>query len=115
MSKALVLALLTATAQILFAQGTASISGTVLDPSGSSITGASVTVHSTATGLSRNMKTDAQGRYLISDLPIGEYDVQGAQTGFQTVIQKGVQLTVGAQPVVDLRLPVGTAEQTVNI
>jgi hypothetical protein len=113
--KILAIALLSATAQLLFAQGTASISGTVLDPSGSSITGATVTVRNTGTGLSRNLKTDAQGHYLVPDLPIGSYEVQGAQAGFQTVVQKGVVLTVGSQPVVDLHLPVGQAEQTVSI
>ncbi len=35
--------------------------------------------------------------------------------GFQTVVQKGITLDVGRQPVIDLRLPVGRAEQTVNV
>jgi hypothetical protein len=100
---------------MLFAQGTASISGTVLDSSGAAIVGATVTVRNTATGLSRTLTTDPQGHYLVPDLPIGQYEVQGSQTGFQRVVQKGIELTVGAQPVVDLRLPIGQAEQTVNV
>src|SRR5262249_26076136 len=88
---------------------------TVLDPSGAAIAGAKVTVRNTGTGLTRSLTVDAQGHYLIPDLPIGDYEVQGSQTGFQTVVRKGLTLTVGAQPVVDLQLPIGQAEQTVNV
>ena len=97
------------------AQGTASILGTVLDPSGASIAGATVTVRNTATGLTRSLKSDVQGRYLVSDLPIGAYEVEGTQPGFQTVIRKDIGLTVGSQPVVDLQLPVGQTEQAINV
>jgi hypothetical protein len=115
MLKTFIVMLLSAIPGILFAQGTASILGTVLDPSGAAITGAEVKVSNTATGLSRSIPTDAQGHYLAPDLPIGNYEVRGSQSGFQTVVQKGIELTVGAQLVVDLRLPVGQAEQTVNV
>src|SRR6478752_6665588 len=114
MLKILAAVILCATAQVLCAQGTSSISGTVLDPSGASIAGATVTVRNTATGLTRSLKSDAQGRYLVPDLPIGAYEVQGTQVGFQTVVRKDIGLTVGAQPVVDLQLPVGQTEQAIN-
>jgi len=115
MLKILAAVILCATAQVLCAQGTSSISGTVLDPSGASIAGATVTVRNTATGLTRSLKSDAQGRYLVPDLPIGAYEVQGTQVGFQTVVRKDIGLTVGAQPVVDLQLPVGQTEQAINV
>jgi hypothetical protein len=115
MLKKLLVVLLCTTAQILCAQGTASISGTVLDPSGASIAGATITVRNTATGLSRNLTTDNQGHYLVPDLPIGVYEIRGTQPGFQTVVRKDIGLTVGAQPVVDFQLPVGQAEQTVSV
>ena len=70
MPKKLLVVLLCATAQILLAQGTASISATVLDPSGASIAGATITVRNTATGLSRNLTTDSQGHYLVPDTPV---------------------------------------------
>src|ERR1051325_9654844 len=106
MLKILAVLVLCATTQILCAQGTASISGTVLDPSGASIAGATVTVHNTATGLSRSLTSDAQGHYLVPDLPIGRYEIRATQTGLQTVMRKDIGLTVGAQPVVDMQLPV---------
>jgi len=107
--------LLILVAQILSAQGTGTISGNVLDPSGAGIPGATVTVRNTGTGLSRSLTSDVQGHYLVPDLPIGQYDVQGTHAGFQTVVRKSIELTVGAQPVIDLQLPVGQAEQTVNV
>ena len=115
MFKTLAVLVLCASAQILCAQGTASISGTVLDPSGASIAGATVTLRNNATGLTRSLTTDAQGHYLVPDLPIGIYEIRGTQPGFQTVVRKDIGLTVGAQPVVDFQLPVGQAEQAINV
>ncbi|MGC1617340.1 MAG: carboxypeptidase-like regulatory domain-containing protein, partial [Candidatus Acidiferrum sp.] len=56
------------------AQGIAgSIRGTVVDSSGAVISGAKVTAVQTETGLERNATTDAQGVYVIVELPIGHY------------------------------------------
>ena len=46
---------------------------------------------------------------------MGEFEVQVSMSGFQTLIHKGITLTVGAQPVVDFSLPVGQASQTVTV
>src|SRR5262247_1357625 len=95
------------------AQGaTAAISGTVLDPTGAAIPGASITVKNVGTAFTRTVISDDQGRYLAPELPIGDYDVQGSLTGFQTVVRRGIALTVGSRPVVDLQLPVGQGEET---
>ncbi len=100
----------------LHAQGaTAAVSGTILDSSGAAIPAAAVEIRNTGTGVKRETTSDGQGRYLIPDLPIGDYEIQAAKMGFQTVVQKGITLDVGRQPVIDLRLPVGRAEQTVNV
>jgi outer membrane receptor protein involved in Fe transport len=112
----LVLNLLVASAVHLFGQAaTASISGNVLDPSGAAVAGASITIRNTGTGLTRNLTSDAQGHYLVAELPIGDYELEAKQSGFQTVVRKGITLTVGSQPAIDLQLQVGTAEQTVNV
>ncbi len=98
------------------AQGaTAAVSGTVLDTSGAAIPAAAIEIRNTGTGVKRETTSDGQGRYSIPDLPIGDYQIQGAKMGFQTVVQKGITLDVGRAPVIDLRLPVGQAEQTVNV
>ena len=99
----------------MWGQGTASVSGNILDQSGSAIANANVTARNTATGFSRSVTSDAQGHYEIVSIPIGPYEVKASQTGFQSVVRNNVELLVGSQPVVDLQLPVGQAEQTVSV
>src|SRR5262245_20877765 len=111
---ALILSLLAA--HRLYGQAaTATITGTVTDISGAAVPGAAVNATNTGTGLTRSTNTDGQGRYNLPDLAIGDYEMQAAKMGFQTVVRKGVNLTVGSQPVADFQLPVGQAEQTVNV
>jgi Carboxypeptidase regulatory-like domain len=112
----IVAAVMMLAASNLHAQGaTASITGSVLDPTGAAIPGASITVRNSGTAFSQTVLSDDQGRYVAPDLPIGEYEVQGSLAGFQTVVRRGIRLTVGSRPVVDLQLPVGQTEQTVSV
>ena len=112
---ALALAVLSST--FINAQGAtnASVLGTVTDSSGAVIPNASVQVKNVATGQAQQTSSDGQGRYTIADLPVGNYEAQASAQGFQTVIRRGVTLTVGAQSVVDFSLPVGQAQQTVTV
>src|SRR5882672_3891908 len=65
------------------------IQGTVMDPSGGVLPGATVQVKNIGTGLARSAVTDSQGRYTATDLQIGDYEVQAAISGFGTAIRKG--------------------------
>ncbi len=94
---------------------TASILGTVTDSSGAAITEAVVQVKNLGTGVTISVNSDAQGRYNVPSLNIGDYEVTASKTGFQTVVRKGVTLTVGNPFVVDFSLPVGQAQQTVTV
>ena len=87
----------------------------MLDSSGAAIVGASIAVRNVGTAFTRNLTSDSQGRYFASELPIGDYEVEALNPGFQTVVRRGIRLTVGSQPVVDLQLPVGQGEETVNV
>ena len=98
----------------LWAQATAAVSGTVMDPSGAAIGGAIVQVKNTGTSLTRTTASDEVGRFRFPDLVIGEYEVQASTPGFQTVVHK-VILTVGSNPVVDFKLPVGETRETVVV
>ena len=68
-----------------------------------------------ATGQTQQVATDAQGRYTVADLPIGNYEAQASAAGLQTTVRRGITLIVGAQAVVDFSLSVGQAQQTVNV
>jgi len=114
---ALAVALLcTGVSMNLMGQGsTATILGTVTDTSGAAIPDASVQARNVGTGQMLNATADAQGRYRMPDLAVGDYEIQAAKPGFSTVVRKGVTLTVGGQVVADFSLGVGEQQQTVTV
>jgi len=94
---------------------TGTISGVVQDSSGGAILGAVVTVKHVDTGTVRTVTTDLGGRYSAPDLPLGSYEVQAQQSGFQTEVRSGITLTVGREAVVNLPLKVGQLSEKVTI
>ena len=102
-------------ASALQAQGTATILGTVTDPSGASVAGAQVTVINIATQFTRTVDTNDSGEYVASALPTGTYSVSVAKTGFQKLERSGLELTTAARLQVDLQLSVGSQTQTVSV
>src|SRR5439155_18377253 len=62
---------------------TASISGTVKDPSGATVAGASVTVVNDDTGIKQSQHTNAAGFYSFQSLPLGHYPIEVEQPGFR--------------------------------
>src|SRR5215471_19585530 len=82
----------------LWGQGaTATILGTVTDSTGAAIPAAEVQVKNVQTGVAQAVNSDAQGRFRVPDLGVGEYEVQTSKTGFSTVVHKGITLAVGSQ------------------
>src|SRR5215471_627481 len=94
---------------------TGTISGVVQDSSGGAILGAVVTVKHVDTGTVRTVTTDLGGRYSAPDLPLGSYEVQAQQSGFQTEVRSGINLTVGREAVVNLGLKVGQVNERVLV
>src|SRR5580698_10923036 len=99
----------------MYGQGTGSFSGTVVDKSGSNVSGASVTATSAATGLARAGKTDNAGHYLISLLPVGNYTVRVEFTGFQTVEAKSLTLQVDEVRELNFTLALANVTTTVEV
>src|SRR5262245_17046935 len=81
----LVICLMAATT--VFASIHGSISGVVLDTSGSVIAGATVAVTETQTGVKSETVTDSKGFYSFPELPIGNYSVEIQANGFKTYRQ----------------------------
>ena len=98
-----------------FAQSTASISGTVTDPSGAVVAGAHVTVHSLSTSADRTFDTDANGLYAIPSLQPGDYRVQATASGFGTYTVQKVTLNVSQSATVNMQLSVSTTGETVEV
>lgn len=69
---------------------TASISGTITDPSGAVLSGAAVTVANASTGISSVQKTDNKGYFLFPDLHIGgPYTLTVDKDGFRASSPRG--------------------------
>lgn len=89
-------------------QTTGTIRGTIADPSGAAVQGASVTAVQTETGLSRSALTNRAGEFTVLELPVGHYVLQVVAKGFQTYIQQGIFLDVSETATVPVRLAVGS-------
>lgn len=92
-----------------------SIQGIVTDPNGAVIPAADVTITSPDTGLRRTAQTDSDGSYLVSELPIGTYQVTVKKSGFNDVSVKNVKVEVSVTTRADVPLPLAGATTVVNI
>src|SRR5688572_18123162 len=76
-------------------QPSGSLTGVVTDPNEAVIAGASVTATNKSTNLERMVSTNSEGVFVISNLPVGDYEVQISAPGFQLLTLKAVRLNVG--------------------
>jgi hypothetical protein len=97
------------------AQVSASIKGTVTDPSGAPVPSAAVRTKNLDTGAIRSSVTDGAGRYLVLSLLVGEYEIRAAKAGFQDAIWTGIHLVVGEEANVDLQLQVGVEVSQITV
>ncbi|MGC1594356.1 MAG: carboxypeptidase-like regulatory domain-containing protein, partial [Candidatus Acidiferrales bacterium] len=97
------------------AQGTASINGTVTDPSGAVIPGASVSATNEATNLIRETATAGDGTYSVVSLAPGIYNITIAKPGLKTLKFAAVTLTVDQALTLDAKLELSSAAQTVLV
>lgn len=107
----LLLAGLDVTAQ----QITGSIRGTVSDPSGALVQGATVSAKQTETGLVRSASTDKAGSYLLLELPVGHYQLEVSAKGFQKYVQEGITLNVNETATIPVHVVVGAESEVVDV
>ena len=99
-----------------FAQTTSgTIRGRVLDPQGAAVPFAAVTVTGHGNGVARAVTTDADGTFVVSNLPPGTVDLSAAAAGFNDVSRKDIVLEVGRTLSLDLTLSLGEVRQTVVV
>src|SRR5690348_8456203 len=94
---------------------TATIVGTVTDPTGASVPGAKVTITNTATGTSRTVTSNQAGNYDAPDLNIGTYTVKSEMSRFKAYERTGITLNVNATVRVDIPLQIGAAQESVTV
>ena len=94
---------------------TAGVQGSVKDPSGAAVVNATVEVAGPALLGTRKLQTDDGGNYRFAALPPGTYTMTVSASGFRNFKQGGIDLTVGRQPTIDIRLEVGAVTETVEV
>jgi hypothetical protein len=100
---------------VLLAQDTASITGTVVDPSGAAVGNAQVTLTDAQKGVTRSANANGAGEYLFAALPIGTYTMAVTAAGFKRYEAKGIVLAVGQKARNDVHLQVGAIQELVNV
>src|SRR6266581_1958674 len=71
------------------------IQGTIVDPTGAAVPDAKVEAKNVDTNFTRSQDSDAAGRFAFLQMPPGRYTVTTSKTGFATIVQQNVELTVG--------------------
>jgi hypothetical protein len=95
--------------------GTGALTGTVTDPSGAVIAGATVIATNAGTGLQRTATTDSSGGYQFSLLPPGTYNVKFSASGFKTSEVQRFPVNVTESAVLNSKLEIGAQGQEVTV
>jgi len=96
-------------------QSTATLSGTITDPSGAVVPNATVLIHSQATGIDRSTVSDEAGSYNAPSLQPGTYSVTVTASGFARSVIQDITLAVDAHVTVNAKLALATTGETVEV
>ncbi len=103
-------------APLVFGQATsATLSGTVTDPQGAVVPGATVTIRSTDTNQERKVQTNDSGSYRVVGLSPGKYELRVERQGFNAEIRNGLTLTVAENAVLDVKLSIAGVQEAVQV
>ncbi len=91
------------------------ITGTVTDPAGGAIPGGEVAIKNTDTGIMRTVITNADGFYVAPNLQPGHYEVTCTAKSFTAQRKTGINVTVGAEVVLNLRLSLANVAQRIEV
>ena len=94
---------------------TATISGTITDPTGAVLPNATVTLASSEKGIIRTFTTENAGRYLFTELPPSTYTLKIKANGFKVYEQIGIMLNAAQTATQDVTLVVGADTQSVTV
>jgi hypothetical protein len=91
------------------------LTGTVKDSSGALVPGVTITMRNVATNESRQGLTNDVGLYRITNLPRGTYEAKAEMTGFKTITQTDVLVTVGETVRLDFNLQIGQLNENITV
>ncbi|MDI1243645.1 MAG: carboxypeptidase regulatory-like domain-containing protein [bacterium] len=118
MRYASVIAVLAMACTNIFAQSqstTGTLQGTVIDPNGAVLSGASVTVRNVNTGFERTVTSNSDGFFTAPLLPLGTYRVSTSANGFSNSVLENVEVTIGNTLSLNIGMKLGGASETVDV
>ncbi|HEY9500208.1 MAG TPA: carboxypeptidase-like regulatory domain-containing protein, partial [Pyrinomonadaceae bacterium] len=95
--------------------GSSTVQGTVKDPQGNLVSGATVTLTDPAKNFSRTQQTNADGAYVFTAIPPGTYKLEVTAPGFKTASASGLVALVDTPTVRDVQLEIGAVSETVDV
>ena len=113
-SSTLVLLLLFAVVA-LAQQGTSTVRGTVKDPQGNVVSGATVKLISLATNAERTTTTTGEGLYSFEAIQVGDYKIEVEAPNFKKAVVTDIHALVASSVSVDVQLEVGNIAETVTV
>ena len=103
------------TGALAWGQATAQLHGVIQDSSGAAVPGAEVKATQTDTGTVRSVTSEADGSYVLTNLPLGRYRLDVSKAGFSTAVEGGIVLQVNSDPAVAISLKIGAVTEQVNV
>ena len=97
------------------AQSTATLSGTITDPTGAVVPNAAVLIHSVATGLDRSTMSDASGNFTAPALQPGDYTLTVTAAGFAKWVTEAITLSVDGYVNINAKLSLASTGETVQV
>src|SRR5690242_9144717 len=95
--------------------GGTTIRGTVKDPNGNVVAGATVTITDTANNFTRTQSSNLDGGYVFTAVPPGTYRLDVTAPGFKTASASGLVALVDTPTVRDVQLEIGQVSETVDV
>jgi hypothetical protein len=111
----LLAAIVAGASSALWAQGTAYLTGYVLDPSQAGVPNATIEIKNDVTGAVVSIKTTDAGVYRSPAVDPGTYTITAGATGFQTSVTTGIVVELGQPRGVDVHLVLGQQQQRVEV
>ncbi len=110
--------LLSLFATALFGQsesGRASCEGTIVDPTGKAVEGATLLLKSSQTGATRRATSQGDGKFRLSALPVGSYSIEAQAPGFAAYRAKNLELTVGQTATLQIALQIESVSTAITV